>query len=68
MASDWLGSSIMDTRGVARGAVCATHELTEEKQGVYHYIMGPYSEPVLEIEPGDWVIIETRDAFEGKIA
>jgi amidase len=48
MASDWPGSSIMDTRGAAKGAVGATHELTEEKQGVYHYTMGPYSEPVLE--------------------
>jgi amidase len=67
MASDWLGSSIMATRGVARGAVGATHELTEEKQGTYHYTMGPYSEAVLEIEPGDRVIVETRDAFEGKI-
>lgn len=67
MASDWLGSSIMATRGVAGGAVGATHELTEEKQGIYHYTMGPYSEPVLEIEPGDRVVVETRDAFEGKI-
>ncbi len=67
MTSDWLGSSIMTARGVARGAPGATHELTEEKQGTYHYTMGPYSEPVLEIEPGDRVIVETRDAFEGKI-
>ena len=67
MASDWLGSSIMAARGVAKGAVGATHELTEEKQGIYHYTMGPYSEPVLEIEPGDRVVVETRDAFEGKI-
>ena len=67
MTSDWLGSSIMAARGVARGAVGATHELTEETQGRYHYTMGPYSEPVLEIAPGDRVIVETRDAFEGKI-
>ena len=44
-ASDWLGSSIMAARGVAKGAVGATHELTEEKQGSYHYTMGPIPSP-----------------------
>ena len=29
--------------------------------------MGPYSEPVLQIKPGDRVVVETRDAFEGAI-
>jgi acetamidase/formamidase len=29
--------------------------------------MGPYSEPVLHIEPGDRVVVDTRDAFEGAI-
>ena len=29
--------------------------------------MGPYSDPVLHIRPGDRVVIETRDAFEGVI-
>jgi len=67
MTSDWLESSIMATRGLAKGHTGATHELTEEKQGAYHYTMGPYSESVLEIEPGDRVIVETRDAFGGKI-
>ena len=29
--------------------------------------MGPYSTPVLEIQPGDRVTVETRDAFGGVI-
>jgi acetamidase/formamidase len=57
----------MHTRGVARGAVGTTHELGEERQGVFHYTIGPYSEPVLHIKPGDRVIVDTRDAFDGKI-
>jgi acetamidase/formamidase len=57
----------MHTTGVARGATGTTHELTEAKQGRYHYTMGPYSEPVLQIKPGDRVVVETRDAFEGAI-
>jgi amidase len=64
---NWLKDSIMHTRGVARGAVGQTHELTEERQGKFHYTMGPYSDPVLHIAPGDRVIVQTRDAFDGKI-
>jgi len=64
---DWLSNSVMHTRGVAMGRRGATHELTEARQGRFHYTMGPYSEPVLHIEPGDRVVVETRDAFEGKI-
>jgi amidase len=64
---NWLKHSIMHTRGVAHGAVGQTHELTEELQGKFHYTMGPYSDPVLHIAPGDRVIVQTRDAFDGKI-
>ena len=63
----WLNESIMYTRGVSRGKVGTTHQLTEAKQGKYHYTMGPYSNPVLNIKPGDRVVVETRDAFEGAI-
>ncbi len=63
----WLKDSIMHRRGVARGAVGTTHELSETKQGVFHYTIGPYSQPVLHIAPGDRVIVDTRDAFDGKI-
>lgn len=63
----WLTQSIMHARGVAKGRVGTTHELTEARQGKYHYTMGPYSDPVLTIKPGDRVAVETRDAFEGQI-
>jgi acetamidase/formamidase len=62
---DWLKTSIMATRGVGRDRKAVTHHLTEAKQG--RYTIGPYSDPVLYIKPGDIVVIETRDAFEGKI-
>ena len=57
----------MARRGVAGGREGATHELTEERQGTFHFTMGPYSTPVLEIQPGDRVMVETRDAFDGMI-
>jgi acetamidase/formamidase len=65
--SNWLKTSIMHMHGVAKGATGTTHELTEVKQGRYHYTMGPYSDPVMQIRPGDRVVVETRDAFEGAI-
>lgn len=43
------------------------HKLTEKKQGRYRYTIGPYTEPVLEINPGDTVVVETQDAFGGKL-
>ncbi|NBW54425.1 MAG: acetamidase [Betaproteobacteria bacterium] len=63
----WLDQSIMRQRGVAQGRQAVTHELTEAKQGNYHYTIGPYSQPVLSVKPGDRIIVETRDAFEGKV-
>ena len=49
----WLEKSIMRQRGVAQGRQAVTHELTEAKQGNYHYTIGPYSQPVLSVKPGD---------------
>jgi amidase len=63
----WMDSSIMKTLGVAGRKEGTTHQLTEAKQGKYHYTMGPYSDPVLHVEPGDRIVVETRDAFEGAI-
>ena len=63
----WLNTSIMRTRGLAQGRTPDTHALTEARQGTYHYTIGPYSKPVMQIRPGDRVIVETRDAFEGKV-
>jgi acetamidase/formamidase len=64
---DWLNTSIMKARGAGQAREAQTHDLTEAKQGTYHYTIGPYSEPVLTISPGDRVIVETRDAFEGAL-
>ncbi len=63
----WLKNSIMMSRGVGKDKKGETHHLTEKAQGNYHYTMGPYSDPVMHIKPGDTVVVETRDAFEGKI-
>jgi len=45
----------------------AEHHLTEQLQGTYHYTIGPYADPVLRIQPGDIVVVDTQDAFGGKI-
>ncbi|PWC21221.1 acetamidase [Brenneria roseae subsp. roseae] len=63
----WLEDSIMSKRGVGAGRKPVTHHLTEEMQQEFHYTIGPYSTPVLTIDPGDRVIVDTRDAFEGAI-
>ena len=63
----WIDSSYMARKGVAKGKPGKTHQLTEAVQGRYHYVYGPYAEPVLRIKPGDIVVAETKDAFEGKI-
>src|ERR1700674_2347502 len=65
--TDWLNASYMARKGVAKGAPGRRHELDEKTQGTYHYVYGPYVEPVLRIEPGDIVVVETKDAFENKI-
>ena len=62
----WVTDSIMYKRGVGGGSSGVTHELTEERQGTYHYTIGPYSDPVLHIKPGDRVVVETRDALKAR--
>ena len=64
---DWTASSIMARKGVAKGAIGSTHKLTEARQGRFHYVYGPYAEPVVRVRPGDVIIAETVDAFEGKL-
>ena len=66
-STEWLPSSIMARRGDGRGRTPGVHELTEAKQGKFHYTIGPYSDPVLTVQPGDRIVVETRDAFEGAI-
>lgn len=63
----WFESSIMARKGEARGRPGAEHRMTEADQGCYHYVYGPYAEPVLRVEPGAVITVETHDAFEGKI-
>lgn len=63
----WLSGTYMARKGVARGEPGRTHQLTEAVQGRFQYVYGPYAEPVLRIEPGDLVVAETVDAFEGRI-
>lgn len=63
----WLQNSIMSRRAVAKGEARASHTITEAEQGKYHYVYGPYVEPVLRVDPGAVIAAETHDAFEGKI-
>lgn len=63
----WLETSLMARKGLARGKAGASHSLTEAEQGTYHYVYGPYVDPVLRVDPGAVVAAETHDAFEGKI-
>ncbi|MDX3926102.1 MAG: acetamidase/formamidase family protein [Shinella sp.] len=64
---NWFSESIMSRRGVAKGQAGDAYTITEETQGQYHYVYGPYVEPVLRVDPGAVVSAETHDAFEGKI-
>jgi amidase len=65
--TDWFSTSLMARRGVARGERGETHHLTEARQGRYHYVYGPYADPVMRIKPGDVIVAETQDAFGGVI-
>jgi amidase len=57
----------MHTRGVASGKIKETHELSEQRQAKFQYTIGPYSNPVLQIQPGDRVVVETVDTFGGSL-
>ena len=63
----WMKNSIMARRGIAGRRSGNHHSLSEAKQGKFHYVYGPYAEPVLEIEPGDSISVETLDAFGGAL-
>ena len=63
----WTDRSIMGRHAVAKGQAGAKHRLSEEDQGKFHYVYGPYAEPVMRIAPGDVVAVETLDAFGGAI-
>jgi len=61
----WIDSSFMGRNAVAKGKPGAKHHLSEEDQGTFHYVYGPYAEPVMRVAPGDVVSVETLDAFGG---
>ncbi|MEX0430231.1 acetamidase/formamidase family protein [Spiribacter insolitus] len=63
----WHESSIMNRKGLAGGKPGRRHTITIEDQKNYHYVYGPYAEPIIEVDPGDLVTVETHDAFEGQI-
>lgn len=63
----WFEQSLMARRGVAGGKPGAAHAITIEDQGAFHYVYGPYAQPVITVDPGAVVTVETHDAFEGKI-
>jgi amidase len=65
--NSWVSQSIMNRRGSAVGKTGKTHTLTEEQQAEFHFTIGPYSKPVLNVAPGDRIVIDTRDAFSGRI-
>jgi hypothetical protein len=64
---NWLENSIMAARGEAKGRPGPSYSITEAAQGKYHYVYGPYAEPVLRVDPGAVVSAETHDAMEGQI-
>ena len=45
----------------------ATYTLREEDQQHHPCTIGPYSDPVLRVQPGDTVVVETQDAFGGRL-
>ena len=65
--AEWLDTSIAAVRGIGWSCEPRLYQLTEAVQGKYLYTIGPYSDPVLTVRPGDRIRIETRDAFEGAI-
>lgn len=63
----WFSGSLMAQNGVGRNDDAQFHFLSEERQKKYHFTVGPYSDPVLTIKPGDRVRVETIDTFSGRI-
>jgi amidase len=47
----WLETSIMARKGLAKGKPGKTYSITEESQGQYHYVYGPFAKPVLKVDP-----------------
>jgi amidase len=65
--SDWLSSSIMAKRGIASGETGRKHRSTDAEQGAHHFVYGPYAKLIMTFDPGDTLVVDTEDAFSGKI-
>lgn len=63
----WLEQSVAGRLGEGKSATGKRHRLNADTQGQYHYVLGPYAEPVLKIAAGDTVAVETVDAFGGAV-
>lgn len=63
----WFESSLMARKGVAGGKALSEHRIDEALQGKYHYLYGPYVEPIIRVSPGAVIEVETHDAFEGAL-
>ena len=42
----WQKDSIMARKGIAKGERGTSYTIKESEQGKYHYVYGPYVEPV----------------------
>ena len=63
----WFDQSIMKRKALANGDSNNTYDISEEFQKEYYYVYGGYVDPILNVEPGSTINVETHDAFEGKI-
>ena len=43
------------------------HQLSAKKQKEYFYTIGPYNKPVISVDNGDIIIVETIDSFGNKL-
>ena len=57
----------MAKRGVASGKTGRKHRSTDAEQGAHTFVYGPYVKPIMTLEPGDTLVVDTEDAFSGKI-
>ena len=63
----WIKKSFMGRNAIAQAEPGKKHHLSEADQGEFHYVYGPYADPVMRITPGDVISVETLDAFGGAI-
>ena len=57
----------MAKRGIASGETGRKHRSTDAEQGAHTFVYGPDVKPIATLEPGDTLVVDTEDAFSGKI-